>query len=147
VIQRKRRTAKQRALLKYKQTADVGIGFTRKHVKMAKQAAEKRHRDAVRLVIFSTRDLACRVTGVASEADHMHEDPPRSLTRNLPPELRFNLKVCIRLSPRVHRLVTDEKITLTKLDPDRGFDGPIAWTGYREIPAGSEGPTQAAQGR
>jgi hypothetical protein len=68
----------------------------------------------------------------------MHEDPSRAKTRNLPPEERFNTKVCIRLSPKVHELVQRDKIQLIQLSPDLGFNGGIAWTGYGDIPAGSE---------
>ena len=35
-------------------------------------------------------------------AHEMNEDPSRAKTRGLPPELRFNLKVCMRICPGCH---------------------------------------------
>jgi hypothetical protein len=91
------------------------------------------------------RDKACRVTRVTSENDTMHEDPSRAKTRGLPPEQRFNTRICIRLCPRIHEYVQRGKIILTKLTDD-GFNGPIAWTAYKDIPAGSEQAWQVVRG-
>lgn len=56
--------------------------------------------------------------------DQMHEDPPRSATRGLPPEARFNEQVCARLCAQCHRDVHAKRIRLVKLTP-AGFAGPI----------------------
>lgn len=57
--------------------------------------------------------------------DEMHEDPPRSQTRNLPVEERFSTAVCIRLCTACHEDVTRHRIRLVKCDPGLGFDGKI----------------------
>ena len=40
-------------------------------------------------------------------------------------EVRFNSRVCIRLNREIHRLVTEKRIQIVKVDPALGFDGPI----------------------
>lgn len=123
------------ASLAYKQRAPIGIGKTRRQIKAKKESAEQRQIRETHDKVW-TRDLACRVTGIASDEDQMHEDPSRAQTRGMPPEVRFNTRVCVRLSPRIHQLVTEHKITLFKLDPMNGFDGTIAWSAYQDILAG-----------
>ena len=83
------------------------------------------HIAAVRQQVFA-RDARCRVSGLKSDDyDQLHEDPPRSATRNMPMEVRFNSRVCIRLNREIHRLVTEKRIQIVKVDPALGFDGPI----------------------
>ncbi len=136
MIPRKRRTAKQRALLRYKQRARVGIGRTRDQRRRVTRAVLALHIQRTHDQVWA-RDATCRVTGIAATTDAMHEDPYRSQTRGLPPEARFNLRICLRLSQRVHRLIHDGHLVLTALTSD-GFNGPIRWTAWRDIPAGDD---------
>lgn len=123
---RRRRTAQQRAWQKVKQRSPSGWDHAPiDEARISKRQALAAQITAVREDIFTHRDLACRVTGLSSEFDQLHEDPPRSKTRGLPPEQRFNRHVCIRLNAKIHQLVTEKKIRLVKVDPVRGFDGPI----------------------
>ena len=124
MLRKKARTAKQRAWQQVKQASPSGWGPTSAAVKKAKHDALIRQIRETREKVF-LRDSACRVTGLASVFDQCHEDPSRAQTRNLPPEERFNLKVCIRLNRDIHRMVTEKKIKLVKVDPALGFDGPI----------------------
>jgi len=57
--------------------------------------------------------------------DQMHEDPPRSQTRGLPKEQRWNLAVCCRLCHSCHEDVTRRRIRIRFLNPAEGFNGPI----------------------
>jgi hypothetical protein len=54
----------------------------------------------------------------------MHEDPPRSATRGLPPSQRFNATVCARLCAACHKDVHARRLRLVKLTA-AGFAGPI----------------------
>lgn len=128
-MQRKRRTAKQRAALAYKQQAPLGIGRTTAEVTTMKRRTTALVITAVRAYIWMTRPTcqAChgrRVAECGGLPDEMHEDPPRSKTRGLPPEERFNLLVCARLCAACHKDVTEHRITLT-VDPVKGFLGPV----------------------
>jgi hypothetical protein len=126
MLRRRKRTAKQRAWREVKRRAPSGWDHEPiDEARIAKRKALAAQIKAVREDIFTNRDLACRVTGLRSEFDHMHEDPSRAKTRGLPPEQRFNRRVCIRLNAKIHQLVTEKKIRLVKVDPERGFDGPI----------------------
>jgi hypothetical protein len=79
------------------------------------------------------RDATCRLClgsrTRARDQDQMHEDPSRAHTRGLPPEQRFNTRVCGRLCWRCHRDVTGTiggvKIRIVFLEPSLGFNGPI----------------------
>ena len=125
MLARKRRTAQQRAWLKVKQAAPLGIGSTRAETKASARKALAAYIAAVRQQVFA-RDARCRVSGLKSdEDDELHEDPPRSATRNMPMDVRFNSRVCIRLNREIHRLVTEKRIQIVKVDPVLGFDGPI----------------------
>lgn len=111
----------------YKQTAPIGIGRGRDRA--AERAAEVAVIRAVRSYIWATRHAcqAChgrRRAECHGRPDEMHEDPPRSATRGLPPEQRFNLIVCARLCYRCHRDVTEHRIRL-ETDPTLGFLGPV----------------------
>lgn len=124
MIRKKRRTAKQRAWQAVKQASPSGWGPTSDAAKKAKHDALVQQIAETRAKVFA-RDAACRVSGLSSEFDQMHEDPSRAQSRGRPPEERFNSKVCIRLNRDIHRLVTEKKIRLVKVDPALGFDGPI----------------------
>jgi hypothetical protein len=137
VIRRKVRSKKKQALLVYKQQAAIGIGETQDERRRRKRSALTQQKLDTHDQVW-VRDPWCRVTRIASDDDTMHEDPSRAKTRGLPPDQRFNTMICIRLSPVVHEYVQRGKIILTKLDPVRGFDGPIRWTGYGNVPAGYE---------
>ena len=64
----------------------------------------------VRPAVFA-RDRACRVCGrLGQPDDHLHELWPRSLSRGLPPTLRFSLVNCIRVCPRCHPAITEHRI-------------------------------------
>src|SRR5689334_4166901 len=65
--------------------------------------------------------------------DHMHEVVPRSALRGRPPEEIFNIKNCVRLSPKCHALVTGviglgKALKIVFLDPALGAMGPIELT-------------------
>jgi 5-methylcytosine-specific restriction endonuclease McrA len=61
----------------------------------------------------------------------MHEIVPRSKTRGLPPEERFNLKNCIRLSRSCHRAVTEHRKWVHVHDAERGGGGPVTLSDER----------------
>lgn len=125
MLTRKRRTAQQRAWLKVKQAAPLGIGSTHTETKGAALKALAAHIAAVRAQVF-TRDGQCRVSGLKSDDfDELHEDPSRAKSRGLPMDERFNSRVCIRLNREIHRLVTEKQIQIVKVDPVLGFDGEI----------------------
>lgn len=125
MLRRRRKTAKQRAWVKVKQAAPIGIGPTRDETRLSKRQALAVHIAVVRAQVFA-RDGCCRVSGLKSDAfDQLHEDPSRAHSRGQPMEVRFNSRVCIRLNRDIHRLVTERKIQIVKVDPALGFDGPI----------------------
>lgn len=102
--------------------------------------AKKRHRkeksikrktqaeviEAVRRDVFQL-DVVCAVCyrALVSDADEMHEIIPRSKTRGLPPEQRFNVKICIRLHSGCHQTVTGNRIKLQFVDPLLGIRGGV----------------------
>ncbi len=136
MLRRRRRTAQQRAWLKVKQEVPLGIGSTRDETKASTRKALAEHIAVVRTQVFA-RDERCRVSGLKSdEYDQLHEDPSRAHTRGQPMEDRFNSRVCIRLNRDIHRLVTEKKIRIIKVDSVLGFDGPIrvVYVGKQEKP-------------
>lgn len=126
MLRRRTRTAKQRAWREVKRRSPSGWDHAPiDEARISKRAALAAHIAKVRAEVFQ-RDPCCRVSGLKSDAfDEMHEDPPRSKTRGLPIEQRFNTKICIRLNATIHRLVTEKKIQIVQVDPERGFNGPI----------------------
>jgi hypothetical protein len=126
MLRRRTRTAKQRAWREVKRRSPSGWDHEPiDEARISKRKALAVHIAAVRAQVFD-RDPCCRVSGLKSDLfDEMHEDPPRSKTRGMPKEDRFNLMVCIRLNRDIHRLVTEKKIRLVKVDPALGFNGPI----------------------
>ncbi len=59
MLRRKRRTAQQRAALRYKQRAPLGIGKTRRQLKDETTAAHAKQKQATHDTVW-TRDPACR---------------------------------------------------------------------------------------
>lgn len=108
--------------------AKFGIGQTIDQEKAAREAAEVKVIKKVRLAVFSLR-RACqvchgrRVSECEGLPDEMHEDPSRAKTRGLPPDERFNLRVCGRLCHACHRDVTENRLRLVFEDPIRRFLG------------------------
>ena len=121
---------KRKALLTYKQTAPIRIHRrTRATEQQARRTATTQRIREVRTIVF-VRDSVCRVCEgkrktAACIPDELHEDPPRSKTRGLSPEVRFSSAVCIRLCTACHEDVTRHRIRVVKIDPGLGFDGRI----------------------
>jgi hypothetical protein len=128
VIARKVRTAKELALLKYKQLAPIGIGKTRQQISDAYDRAEaawiRRVHDQV-WAAHETCQLCYGLRSMFRDADQMHEDPPRSATRNFPLEQRFSRTICGRLCVVCHDDVTNGRLKITFLQPELGFMGAI----------------------
>lgn len=59
------------------------------------------------------------------ETDEMHEVIPRSKTRGLPPEQRFNRRNCVRLHRFCHQSVTTNTVKMAFVD-ETGMDGGVA---------------------
>lgn len=127
---RRSRTALQRALLAYKQAAPIGTGVSLDEQRAQEDAEEAAQIRAVRTYIWQTRH-ACQLCRGSRHAegmglpDQMHEDPPRSATRGLPPAQRFNLLVCGRLCAVCHTDVTENRLRIVFLNPALGFLGPV----------------------
>lgn len=122
-------SAKQRALRKSKQRAPISIGETRDEQQAREHRLEVAVIHAVHEWIWHQRPYCQLCHGMRQHEclgpDEMHEDPPRSKTRGLPPEQRFNLLVCGRLCQACHSDVTHRRLTIVFLDPLRRFMGPI----------------------
>lgn len=110
--------------------AASAIGFTpvADDVAARKQALST-HIQQVRARIFLQRRTCQACSGTrwrdcCGLPDQMHEDPPRSETRGLPPDQRFNERVCARLCAACHRDVHNKTIRLVRLTP-AGFAGPV----------------------
>ena len=101
----------------------------RSPAKAAKRAKEVAVIDAVRAEVFRLdRQCICGAC-LPSKTDEMHEIVPRSKTRGRPPEERFSVQNCVRLSRACHRKVTGDiggkKLEIECLSP-QGAMGPIA---------------------
>ena len=131
MIRRKRRTVQQEALLAYKRMAPCAIGASLDEVKAQAAALEVATIVAVHDYIWATR-YSCQLCRGRRKAeclglpDEMHEDPPRSATRGLPPAERFNLVVCGRLCHACHRDVTENRLRVVFANPALGFIGPVS---------------------
>lgn len=77
----------------------------------------------VRELVFRLDPCCAVCKGAARHDDEMHEIVPRSKTRGLPPEQRFNRANCVRLHRGCHRDVTEKRTRMTFLDPKLGVDG------------------------
>lgn len=110
-----------------------GLAFPKGMSKADKKAAE--HADlvayikAIREALFARTNVCacCGDTEALSIRKHglphqMHEDPPRSTTRGLPKEERFNLRVCMRICADCHNKYTHHKIWCVALS-DLGWAG------------------------
>ena len=65
---------------------------------------------------------ACGKSFLSALDGHLHEDPPRSKTRGLPVEERFNLRVCSRVHPDCHEKLTRHEWVIL-FEGDYGFQG------------------------
>lgn len=129
MITRKRLTKRQRELLAYKQAAPIGTGPSIAEEK----AADRIHRNAViaatRKAVFA-RDTGCKgKCRRTSDLDQMHEVRSRAQLRNMPPEVIFNTRNCIRVCPRMHQLLTDNKADIIFVDDTEGCDAAVVFTG------------------
>ena len=126
-LRRKKRSEKQRALLRIKQRSPIGIGRTRQQEKDAADRAEAQQSHETHDKVWA-RDSTCRIChGERCKVrwqDEMHEKPSRAQTRNLPPEQRCSTRICARVGRICHRMITDHEIDVEFLS-DRGFDGPV----------------------
>lgn len=127
MVQRKKRTAKQRALLRYKVSAPVSIGETRQQKADRLTAAEHKQIRETRATIWATR-FTCQVChGTRCRfrwQDAMHEDPSRAQTRGLPPEQRFNENICGRVGRECHQEITENRLRVEFLT-GRRWNGPV----------------------
>ena len=118
------------ALLKYKQAAPLSIGETHDEQVAREHVEEATIIQAVHDYIWRTR-WACQLCRGRRRSechgfeDEMHEDPPRSATRGLPPAERFNLIVCGRLCHACHRDVTENRVRVVFSNPALGFLAPV----------------------
>lgn len=84
---------------------------------------------AVRKLVFA-RDPHCRACQGRRHGrfkdDEMHEIVPRSATRGLPPEERFNTANCLRLCHLCHQDVTEKRSRIESMSTD-GADGLLRW--------------------
>jgi len=128
MLRKTRRTAKQRAWLKVKQRAPIGVPS-----RPSRRATDRQtHNVQKRLThdLVWARDACCRYChGYRTDytPDQMHHDPPLSATRGRPPEERTNTRTCVRVCVACHAELTGtvgRKMT-TQFLSDRGFDGPI----------------------
>lgn len=114
----------------YKQTAKFGIGPTSKQEKASKRSAEAKWIKQVREKVFRDRPNCQICHGARWEEcmglpDQLHEDPPRSKTRGLPMQVRFNPRVCGRLCAACHKDVTEHRIVVMFDDAERRFASSI----------------------
>lgn len=109
----------------YKQSAPFGTGASLEDERQARRMHEADVIAAVRLQVFA-RDRACRC-GVCPPRrdDEMHELVPRSRTRGRPPEDRFNMRVCLRLSKEYHEAVTRHRVRIEVVNSEVGANGPV----------------------
>lgn len=93
--------------------------------KAEKAAKRKTQREVIALVrdeVFQ-QDRVCAVCRKPGKADdEMHEIVPRSKTRGLEPEQRFNVGNCIRLHSACHRAVTEHRVQLEFLMRELGME-------------------------
>lgn len=110
--------------------AGLAVGFTPAADGVAaRQSALSIHIRAVRQQVFHARRTCQACSGTRWRdcngwPDQLHEDPPRSATRGLPPAVRFNVRVCARLCRACHCDVTEHRIRLVP-ETAHGFAGPV----------------------
>lgn len=123
----------------------LGKGPTRREVKVQRRAA---HRDVVaevRELVFRLDPQCVVCLGPAEPTDAMNEVVPRSKTRGLPPEERFNRGNCCRVHDgplrSCHRDITENRTVLEFMDPRKGMDGGLII--YRRADIQDDGRVQA----
>jgi len=131
------RTDKQAALLAYKRAAPIAIQETHAEANARADRIEAAVITAVHDWIWAQRPWCQLCAGsrrdeCAGFPDEMHEDPPRSKTRGLPPEQRFNLIICGRLCKACHRDVTEHRLRVVFDNPAHGFMGRVTATATKE---------------
>lgn len=109
-------------------------GPTRASAKRQKQQRQSTVVADVRGQVF-TRDKACRACNGLRKRyrfgfidDEMHEIVPRSKTRGMEPEQRFNTQNCIRLCHWCHNDVTEKRLHIVALSV-MGADGEVVFEG------------------
>jgi hypothetical protein len=138
------RSSKQRALLRYKRKAPVGIPRTISATKAAADAHERAIKWKVREKV-QHRDGWCRVarSRQVNEQDKRNWDPyifppqfpclgpsewahllRRSKTRGMAPEDRHTSKGSIKACRKHHTEIDQHRLSVTPLT-DRGADGPL----------------------
>lgn len=119
-----------RIMKSYKQSAPFGIGEPRQQKKRREDRLEVEWIKQVREKVFA-RSPSCQICHGSRRdecmglPDQLHEDPPRSKTRGLPLQERFNERVCGRLCAACHRDVTEYRIEIAFHDEKRGFKGGV----------------------
>lgn len=106
-------------------------GKTRDEQKAEQHAAEVKQIAKTRRKLWKLTSTCCAcgdsedITAqkCAVPQHQMHEDPPRSLTRGLPPEERFNIYVCGRICPLCHPKATEHVIRFNFHDSIKRFRG------------------------
>lgn len=112
----------------YKQNAKFGIGETSKHRKAKERKDQAAWIKRVREKVFQDRPNCQICHGARWDEclglpDQLHEDPPRSKTRGLPMQERFNPRVCGRLCAACHKDVTEHRLTIWFEDETLRFQG------------------------
>lgn len=111
---------RRRAPLRRKTPLKRWVGFIRPRRHPAQHRAVV---EAVRAEVFQL-DTVCVLCGGPPQAtDEMHEFVMRSKTRGLPPEQRFNRRICGRTHRGCHRQFHEHRIQTEFLDPTQGIDG------------------------
>lgn len=110
-----------------------GKGPSRKEAKVRKRTSEADVIAAVRAEVFRL-DAVCVVCGKPpGPSDAMHEILPRSKTRGMRPEERFNRRNCVRVHDGpgypCHRDLTEHRTRIAFLDPRLGADGGLQISG------------------
>lgn len=127
MIRRKRLTPKARGLREYYARCALGKPTARSEEKAERHAHEVAVIKATREKVFA-RDRRCRACDGRRRNfldDQMDEVVPRSKTRGLPPEERFNTRNCIRYCALCHQDKTEHRMRAEFVDPVLGADGEV----------------------
>jgi hypothetical protein len=81
---------------------------------------------AVREAVNARDGGRCRFTKAAWPKPEMHEIKPRSATRGLPPEQRFNTRNCVMVAPEIHRRITLNQLMIVVHNQQEGADGELS---------------------
>lgn len=88
-------------------------GRPRRRVKGDKKAAQNVRIAEVRAAVWARSAGRCEITGEVFKSDdegEMHETYPRSKTRGMRPEARFDTRWCVRVTAETHRFLTANKL-------------------------------------